>query len=69
MSSDQRRWDHARRQRNYAARTFVAGRWIAPVPEDRHGRCCTYTNHGCRCVACTVANRECVRSRREIGPK
>ena len=47
------------RARNYARRTFVAGRWIAPLPDDRHGTRDAYDRHGCRCISCTRANREC----------
>lgn len=58
------RYTAAARKRNLARRTFVAGRWIAPVPESRHGRVSTYNNHGCRCLSCTIAMREDYRARR-----
>lgn len=51
-------YQHGQRHLRYAARTFVGGRWIAPVPEVRHGSVDVYRNHGCRCVSCTRANRE-----------
>ncbi|MGE3795955.1 MAG: hypothetical protein AB7I38_18795 [Dehalococcoidia bacterium] len=48
----------ANQRRNYAKRTFVAGRWIAPLPDEKHGKVGTYTRHGCRCISCTRAYRE-----------
>ncbi|MGD9749705.1 MAG: hypothetical protein AB7W59_01800 [Acidimicrobiia bacterium] len=45
-------------KRNYAKRTFVAGRWIAPLPEEKHGKPTTYSLFGCRCLSCTRANSE-----------
>lgn len=48
----------AHRARNLARRTFVAGRWIAPLPEAQHGTNDAYVRHGCRCISCTRANSE-----------
>lgn len=57
-------YGEAHRRRNFAERTFVGGRWIAPVPDERHGREDTYKRHGCRCVRCTVATREATAARK-----
>lgn len=43
---------------NLARRELVDGRLVATqVPDERHGTLTIYTNYGCRCIPCTVANR------------
>lgn len=51
-------WKAAHKRRNYERRIFVAGRWVAPLPDERHGKLDTYIRHGCRCISCARANRE-----------
>jgi hypothetical protein len=47
----------ASKDRLYAQRKLVDGRWVAPVHPDQHGSMSTYTNRGCRCWPCTEAMR------------
>lgn len=44
------------RKLRLARRIEIDGRLTAPLPPERHGVWSTYTNHGCRCEACTVEN-------------
>jgi hypothetical protein len=46
--------DNKRRRRQ--ARVFINGQWIAPLPDEQHGRYSTYTNHSCRCDRCYAVN-------------
>jgi hypothetical protein len=43
------------RRRALARRVFVNGRWIAPIPTEKHGLPSTYTYFGCRCDECRPA--------------
>lgn len=47
------------RKQRRKLRQLVDGRWVAPLPDERHGSVSTYNNHSCRCQRCTVASREC----------
>lgn len=52
------------RRARYAARVLHDGVWIAPLPDEHHGRPTTYKNHGCRCRRCTDAVRASQRTGR-----
>lgn len=52
-------------RKRMARRELIDGRLVAPVPAERHGKSVTYRNHGCRCVPCTVANRDAMTALRE----
>lgn len=69
MRKVQRRTEVARhwRHERYQQRQWVGGRWIAPLSEEYHGRTGTYSNYGCRCVACTDAMRV-AQSTRKTAP-
>jgi len=55
-TESQRQQRRAWKRAKYAARQLVAGRLVAPVPGEQHGKKATYCNHGCRCRPCTAAN-------------
>jgi hypothetical protein len=57
-SDAQRRYHKEWREARLASREQVDGRWIAPLPDERHGKPGTYSNYGCRCRKCTRAWRE-----------
>lgn len=59
--------DYARayRERNYARRIKVHGRWLAPLPTDQHGTPSAYHNHGCQCDPCRDAATAAARDYRQ----
>lgn len=46
------------RERNRARRVLVAGRLVAPLPEERRGTEPTFNNWGCQCIPCTATHRD-----------
>lgn len=53
----ERPWVATTRVLRNQLRELVDGRWVA-VKAPVHGRYTTYSNWGCRCEPCSVANRE-----------
>ena len=45
------------RAANHARRVLIDGRWVYPAPPERHGCASFYCVYGCRCAACTEAER------------
>lgn len=52
------------REKYYALRTLVDGRWVAPGHPYQHGTSYWYRMRGCRCDACRAAER---RVSRRVG--
>lgn len=48
-------WRKQRNDRRKQQRVLVAGRLIAPLPTEQHGKVSTYTNWFCRCRDCRTA--------------
>lgn len=46
------------RARRLLQRRLVNGRWVATDPRVMHGRYATYQNWGCRCLHCSIAERD-----------